>query len=65
MSIEEVFLGISRALDQAGIAYMLTGSFAGAPYGTPRSTQDIDLVVEATPDQNGRSWLNRSGNLKT
>ena len=39
------------ALDQAGIAYMLTGSFAGAHYGTPRSTQDIDLVIEATAEQ--------------
>jgi hypothetical protein len=30
---------------------MLTGSFASAHYGAPRSTQDIDLVIEATPGQ--------------
>ncbi len=30
---------------------MLTGSFASAHYGTPRSTQDIDLVIEATAAQ--------------
>jgi hypothetical protein len=30
---------------------MLTGSFASAHYGIPRSTQDIDLVVEATAAQ--------------
>lgn len=28
---------------------MLSGSFASAYYGAPRSTQDIDLVIEATP----------------
>jgi hypothetical protein len=30
---------------------MLTGSFASAYYGSPRSTQDIDLVIVATPEQ--------------
>ena len=30
---------------------MLTGSFASAYYGSPRSTQDIDLVIAATPAQ--------------
>jgi hypothetical protein len=28
---------------------MLTGSLASAYYGAPRSTQDIDLVIAATP----------------
>jgi hypothetical protein len=30
---------------------MLSGSFASAYYGAPRSTQDIDLVIEVTPAQ--------------
>jgi hypothetical protein len=51
MSIPEVFQRITTALDRAGIAYMLTGSFASAHYGAPRSTQDIDLVVEANASQ--------------
>ncbi len=51
MSIPEVLQRITAALDQTGIAYMLTGSFASAHYGTPRSTQDIDLVIEATAGQ--------------
>jgi hypothetical protein len=51
MSALEVFRRITAALDQAGIPYMLTGSFASAYYGAPRSTQDIDLVIEATPAQ--------------
>lgn len=49
MSVEEVFQRISSALDQAGIGYMLSGSFASAHYGVLRSTQDIDFVIEATP----------------
>jgi hypothetical protein len=51
MSVPAVFQRITAALDQAGIPYMLSGSFAGSYYGTPRSTQDVDLVVEATPAQ--------------
>jgi hypothetical protein len=51
MSVTEVFQRITAALDQAGIAYMLSGSFASAYYGAPRSTQDIDLVIAATPAQ--------------
>jgi hypothetical protein len=51
MSVPEVLQRITMALDQAGIAYMLTGSFASANYGLPRSTQDIDLVIEATEAQ--------------
>jgi hypothetical protein len=49
MSVPDVFRRIISALDQAGISYMLSGSFASAHYGAPRSTQDIDLVIEATP----------------
>ena len=51
MSVSEVLHRITSALDQNGIAYMLTGSFASAYHGTPRSTQDIDIVVEATQAQ--------------
>ena len=51
MSVQEVFQRITTALDRAGIGYMLTGSFASAYYGSPRSTQDIDLVIAATAAQ--------------
>lgn len=51
MSVPDVFRRIIAALDQGGIAYMLTGSFAASYYGALRSTQDIDLVIEATPTQ--------------
>lgn len=48
MSIQDVFQKIASALDRAGIAYMLSGSFASAYYGAPRSTQDIDVVIDAS-----------------
>jgi len=51
MSVQGVFQRITAALERAGIRYMVTGSFASAHYGSPRSTQDIDLVIEATPAQ--------------
>ena len=51
MTTREVFRRIITALAGAGINYMLTGSFASAYYGAPRSTQDIDVVIEATEEQ--------------
>jgi hypothetical protein len=47
MSNQDVFQRITSALERAGVAYMLTGSFAGVHYGAPRATQDIDIVIEA------------------
>ena len=51
MNALNVFQRLTSALGQADIAYMLTGSFASAYYGAPRTTQDIDLVIAATPVQ--------------
>ena len=47
MTFPEVLQRIAAVLDRCGIPYMLTGSFASVAYGSPRSTQDIDLVIEA------------------
>lgn len=49
MSNDDAFRRITSALDRAGVAYMLTGSFASVHYGAPRATQDIDIVIEAEP----------------
>jgi hypothetical protein len=35
-------------LEGAGIPYMLTGSFASTLFGAPRTTQDIDIVIDPT-----------------
>ena len=51
MNPSEVLRRITAALDRAGIAYMLTGSFASSMYGALRSTMDIDIVIAASRDQ--------------
>ena len=51
MSASEVLRRITTAFDHAGVAYMLTGSFASAHHGAPRSTLNIDMVIAANPSQ--------------
>jgi hypothetical protein len=38
------------AVEEAAIPYMLVGSFASTWHGAPRTTQDIDIVIDPTPD---------------
>jgi hypothetical protein len=51
MSYTQVFQEIINALDRASILYMVVGSFASNLYGTGRGTQDIDLILSASPAQ--------------
>ena len=51
MSHREPLARVLDSLEQAGIPYMLTGSFASAFHGVPRSTQDIDLVIAPSKSQ--------------
>jgi len=51
MTASDVFLRITAALSDCGIPYMISGSFASAYYGAPRSTQDIDIVIDPVPEQ--------------
>lgn len=51
MTALDLLRRVVGALDQAGIPYMLTGSFAAAAHGVPRATQDLDLVIAPAPDQ--------------
>jgi hypothetical protein len=46
MSLEAFLRRVVEVLDEAGVAYMLTGSLAAAFYAVPRATQDVDVVVE-------------------
>lgn len=44
---------LARILDRlrhAGIPHMLVGSLASTYHGRPRTTQDIDLVIDPTPE---------------
>jgi hypothetical protein len=60
MSTAEVLERIAKALDQSTVAYMLTGSFASAYYGTPRSTQDVGQIEDAAAILRVRQTLDRS-----
>jgi hypothetical protein len=42
------------ALAEADVPYMLVGSFASTVHGAPRTTQDIDLVIDPTPQSLAR-----------
>lgn len=42
----KVLKEVARRLEQAGVAYMVTGSIAGNFYAVPRMTRDVDIVVE-------------------
>jgi hypothetical protein len=41
-----ITIAVVRALDGLGIRYLVGGSLASSVHGIPRSTQDIDLLVE-------------------
>jgi hypothetical protein len=43
---EELLVDCLRRLEGSGIDYMLVGSMAGNYWGVPRSTHDIDFVIE-------------------
>jgi hypothetical protein len=51
MIVPEALQRIAGELNRAEIPYMLTGSFASVFYGSPRSTQDIDIVIGVNATQ--------------
>ncbi len=51
MSVERVFQALQKALDGAGVPYMVTGSFASSAFGEPRASKDIDIVIAPTREQ--------------
>jgi hypothetical protein len=51
MSVDDFFDRLIAAIERAGVPYMLTGSYASAAHGTPRATNDIDIVIAPSPDQ--------------
>jgi hypothetical protein len=46
----EFLKDIVSSLEQVGIPYMVSGSIGSTFYGRPRSTQDVDIVIEASSD---------------
>ncbi len=51
MSQQELLIQVVRILDELGIDYMVTGSFASSMQGEPRLTHDVDLVGSLTADE--------------
>ena len=45
----DILRDVTKRFQEAGIQYMLTGSFALNYYAEPRMTRDIDIVVALTP----------------
>jgi hypothetical protein len=50
MRFEEFLKSILTVLQAAGVDYMLGGAVAVWPWGEPRTTQDIDLVILLKPE---------------
>jgi hypothetical protein len=46
MTPEDALKLLLSKLDECGIPYMITGSFASNIHGLPRATQDADIVIE-------------------
>ena len=51
MSVESLTFEVATKLGEAGIGYMLVGSFASNQYGIPRSTKDADFVIDVSGTQ--------------
>lgn len=49
MSQSELLREVVGILDQLSIPYMLTGSYASSYQGYPRSSHDIDLIIDVVP----------------
>ena len=47
MKLQELLSFVVGALEELEIPFMLTGSLAASYHGSPRATQDVDLVVDA------------------
>ena len=48
MNLAELLAGAIRALNAAGVPFMVTGSLASSFHGEPRATNDLDIVIDPT-----------------
>jgi hypothetical protein len=48
MSVANLLASIIASLNEAEIPHMVAGSFASTYHGEPRTTQDIDIVIDPT-----------------
>lgn len=50
------FEAIAQALNEAGVRYIVVGGLAVIAHGYGRSTYDVDLVVQLTPENIARAF---------
>jgi hypothetical protein len=50
-ALEEAFRDLAAVLDELELPFAVGGSFASSAFGVPRSTLDVDLVVELSPEE--------------
>ncbi len=50
MTLAEFLADVVKRLDDASIEYMIAGSVASSIHGEPRTTRDVDIVIEVTED---------------
>ena len=55
-SLRAFMASLTSWLDAAAVPYMVAGSFASTLHGRPRSTQDVDIVIDPT-DATLRAFL--------
>jgi hypothetical protein len=48
---QDLLARLVAALDEAGVPYMLTGSYASSLHSIPRATRDIDVVIFPNREQ--------------
>lgn len=46
MTLTELLDAVTRRLDAAGVPYMIVDSLASSYHGVPRSTRDLDVVID-------------------
>ena len=49
MTEQDLLRECVRRLNTCGVPYMLTGSMASNAWGIPRSTHDLDFVIQLPP----------------
>jgi hypothetical protein len=55
VTFADLLADLIARLDDAGVPYMVTGSLASSYHGQPRSTLDVDIVID--PDRNALDRL--------
>jgi hypothetical protein len=60
MTQNDVLLQVAQCLTAAGIPFMVAGSVVSSAYSQPRSTNDVDIVIDPEPAQL-EHWLTQLG----